>query len=64
MSVTRAKLNDCIVEAQRFIEKVNLAMTRLATDSSAEFGCKETGAVKRASMDLSRMLSDLRSSKQ
>ena len=47
-------------EAKRFLERVYQARERIKTDSFARYGCKETAAVKRASMDLSRALTELR----
>ena len=58
-----AKINKhkkAIAEANRFIKKAKLALKKLETDSFASFGCKETGAAKRASMDLTRSLAELR----
>ena len=49
-----------IYEAHRFIEKAEVAVKRLRDDKFADFGCKETGAAKRSSMDLSRALADIR----
>lgn len=51
-------------EAERFIEACN-SLSRTITTNHGEWdwpitGTKETGAVKRASMDLSRALSALR----
>lgn len=50
-------LVDAIFEAQRFIDKANAAKERLIDDRYAHIsGCKEMGAAKRASMDLTRAL--------
>ena len=57
------KLNDAISEAERFIKKAQAYQMKVVDDSYAIFGCKEGGAAKRASMDLSRSLSELRNSK-
>ena len=48
------------VEIHRFLKKSKLVKTRLKVDKMAHFGCKEIGALKRASMDLSRALTELR----
>lgn len=50
-------------EAKRFLEKVRAVKIR-AKEERLIFlsGCRETGALRRASMDLSNALSDLRKS--
>lgn len=58
--LTNDKLNDAILEAERFIKKAQAYQMRLVDDSYAIFGCKEGGAAKRASMDLTRALAELR----
>ncbi len=53
------KVKEAINEARRFIDKANLALQRVG--SSKYFYCsKETAACRRSSMDLSRILSELR----
>jgi len=47
-------------EAVRFIAAADAATQRLRDDETARYGCKETAACKRASMDLSRALSEMR----
>ena len=48
-------------EAKRFLEKVKELEVRVKKDGHfAWYGCAESGAVRRASMDLSRSLSALR----
>jgi hypothetical protein len=55
---------DAIFEAQRFIKKARLAVKEIKRDEYAAMcGCKETGAAKRSSMDLTRSLSELRKGK-
>lgn len=54
------KLEAAITEAVRFLEMAKKAEERLKSDSYAQFGCKETGAVRRASLDLTRSLAELR----
>ena len=51
---------EAIDEAKRFIKKAGIAQKKMKEDSYAICGCKETGAVKRASMDLTRVLAELR----
>ena len=57
--VTIKKLNKCMVEIKRFLAKERDARGALIKGNSI---CKETAAVKRASMDLTRVLSELRKS--
>ena len=63
-ALTIAKINqieDIISEAARFVRKANLWRDRLTEDSYCVLtGCKESSAAKRASMDLSRILTELR----
>lgn len=55
------KLCEAISEAERFIQKAEFAILRLSTDDIATItGCKEMAAAKRASMDLTRALVELR----
>ena len=57
MSDFRVKyLVDAVEEAERFIKKTNLAIDKLESCALAGYGCKETAAAKRASMDLTRAL--------
>lgn len=53
-------LTEAIQEAERFVKKAELARERLINDDFAWVGTKETGAAKRASMDLTRVLVDVR----
>lgn len=55
-------LREAKKEAKRFIEKVRLLEQRMAEDSTALYGCAETGAVRRQSMELTRSLARLRKS--
>ena len=56
-------LKNSIEEAQRFIDKAKEAQEVLISNQYAWTGTKETGAAKRASMDLTRSLVDVRSPK-
>jgi hypothetical protein len=48
-------------EAHRFIHRANKAISRLGGDAMAEItGCPETAACRRASMDLTRALAEMR----
>lgn len=51
---------DAVYEAKRFIKKAEEAIKVLVDDEYATFGCKETAAAKRSSMDLTRALAQLR----
>lgn len=53
-------LKDAIAEAERFKRAANNAIKRMREDSWAKYGCKETAAAKRASMDLSNALVEVR----
>jgi hypothetical protein len=58
-----AKLAAAISEAERFIKKARAARKRLKEDRLVIIsGSAETGAARRASMDLTRALADLRKS--
>lgn len=56
------KLDIAIREAHRFIEKAVKAKERITVEGNTVYitGCKETGACRRASLDLTRALADLR----
>ncbi len=55
------KLKVAIEIANRFIRCVREAEVRLVEEDMVRLtGCKETGACRRASMDLTRALADLR----
>ena len=54
------KFYNAVVEAERFIRKAKEAMDRLSNDKHLYASSKETAAAKRASMDLTRALVDVR----
>jgi hypothetical protein len=54
------KIEAVIFEAERFLDKADACKKRLEDDSWAIYGSKESGAMKRASMDLTRALAELR----
>ena len=58
--VTIKKLDNAIFEAQRFLKAARVAKALIKQDSSEKYGGKATGAVKRASMDLTRALVPVR----
>lgn len=52
---------DAIREAERFLDKAESALAKLQSDSMVYIvGSKETAAMKRASMDLTRALVEIR----
>ena len=53
-------LKEAKSEANRFLEKVRELEEVMDITDYAFYGCKQTGAVRRASMDLTRALSGLR----
>lgn len=58
--ITVSKMDEAIKESKRFIAISMAAKGRFQNDPLAKYGCKETGAVRRASMDLSQALVRLR----
>ena len=55
-----ATIKQAIIEAKRFISRAENWKDRLKKDYYAQYSCKEGGACKRASMDLTRALAELR----
>lgn len=61
MAITKETLKVCIEEAERFLKRAK--ELEAMDEKDLEFYCynfKEQAAVKRASMDLTRSLADLR----
>jgi hypothetical protein len=58
--VTLKQVNDCVKEAHRFLDKARAVVQRVDENETAFYGCKETAALRRASLDLTRALADLR----
>ena len=58
--MTEQTLDKAILEAERFLRSTEHLKHKIHNDISWYYGCKETGAVKRASLDLTRALADLR----
>ena len=56
--MTKAKLFEAMTEARRFLKKAEAAMRVLEVYELSS--SKETGACRRASMDLTRSLAELR----
>ena len=55
------RLTIAIKEAKRFVSVAESALGKIKEDSLLQItGCKETGAARRASMDLTRALAELR----
>ncbi|NWL34451.1 hypothetical protein [Paenarthrobacter nitroguajacolicus] len=69
MTMTRSKIKGAITEAQRFIAKAEAALERINAENERRdttyqcdhsWGSAETGALRRASLDLTRNLAELR----
>jgi hypothetical protein len=59
MAVTLEKVNDIKIELKRFQKRLQDVEKKLKEDNYAKYGCKETGAVKRAALDLRNVLIEL-----
>jgi len=55
-------LNEVEIETKRFLKKLTEAKKRVEEDKYATHGCKETGAIKRASLDLKNELTRITTS--
>ena len=55
-----ARYEQAIYECERFAAIAKVAMKRIKADEYAIYGSKETAAAKRASMDVTRAMSNLR----
>ena len=54
-------IDAAVAEARRFIAKAEALKARREKNDLYDFqGCRESGAVRRASLDLTRALADLR----
>ena len=53
-------LRKAINEAKRFISRGEIYLKKYPEDDEYIYASKESGSVKRASMDLTRVLADLR----
>jgi superfamily II helicase len=60
--MTEKSIAETVKEAIRFIEVANKARERLLHGPIAFFGCPETASCRRASMDLTRKLAEMRKS--
>jgi len=61
MGITEYNILEVEDEIERFMDKLNILKKRIESDKSAlKWGCKETASLKRASMDLSQALIELR----
>ena len=58
----RQKITNAMEEAVRFLDSAKEWKVQLENVPLSEFGSKEGGACKRASMDLTRSLAELRKS--
>lgn len=57
------RIIEAIHEAERFVKRARVALKRLSHEETQEWQCmgtKEVGAMKRASLDLTRALAELR----
>jgi hypothetical protein len=54
-SITRV-LESVHIETERFLVKLEKAKARIDADSRSAYGCKETGALRRAALDLKNEL--------
>lgn len=61
MAITKDKAMRAANEAKRFLAAVNALSSREGADNYIN-GCKESGAVRRVSLDLTRALAELRKS--
>jgi hypothetical protein len=52
-------LNEIESEVKRFIKRLNAARDRIKNERYCSMGCKETGAVRRAALDLKIELNKL-----
>lgn len=57
--MTQDTLNKAVAEAQRFLAAAKLSQTNHKA-GVGNYGCKEHGATKRASLDLTRALAAMR----
>lgn len=55
-------LNEIEAETLRFLKRLTAVKTRLLKEPIARYGCYETGAVKRAAIDLKNELTRLNKS--
>lgn len=56
------KVEEAADEARRFLERATLWLVISKNDKSIQWGSKEGGALRRASMDLTRALTEMRKS--
>ena len=61
--MTQENLSEVKQELKRFEKRLNAAIERFKNDSYAKYGCKESGAVKRAAMDLKNELTKITNGK-
>lgn len=56
----KTKVQEAMVEAKRFLKRANVWIELAAKDEYIEFGSKAGGALRRASLDLTRALAEMR----
>lgn len=59
MQIEIENLKDIEQEIKRFNKKLKECKERIEKDSSANYGCRETGALKRAALDLKNELTKI-----
>ena len=59
MQITIKMLNDAESEMKHFAKRIKAAKDRLNSGDNLCAGCKETGAVRRAALDLKNELTNL-----
>lgn len=59
MALNEIVLIEISEEVERFQKKLDAALERIRTNKFAKYGCKETGAVRRAALDLKNELTKI-----
>jgi hypothetical protein len=54
------EIQEAIAEVDRFKKRAKATIKRLKADSLSIFGSKEMGALKRSSMDVTRLMAEIR----
>jgi hypothetical protein len=58
--MNKRTINKAVNEAKRFLEAAKLVQAALVEGNGYVVGTKESGALKRSSLDLTRALADMR----
>lgn len=59
IEMTTKELYEVKAEIKRFSKKLEEVLVRLQNDDMAKYGCKETGAIRRAALDLKNELTKI-----